>query len=464
MKFFRSIRWRLQLWYGALLVLVLSGFGISAWQLQSANQLGRIDQEIEQRMGIVSDMVRPRGGPVTEHPSGEGGPPDWRLPDRKLGLFEGMDGRAFYYVVWFQHGRDGMRSPSAPADVPRPEPMRGPPVFRTRGTFRECYHDTPTGECLLVGRDIRWDLAEIRRFGWLLAGAGGTVLLLGLAGGWWIASRALQPIGDISSAAAGISAGDLSMRIHTADTESELGLLARDLNHTFAELQGAFERQARFTADASHELRTPVAVVLAQTQSALTRERPACEYREYLEACQRAADRMRSIIEDLLTLARLDSTKPTTEPCDLDRIVRETVELLGTVAADRDVRIILDLSPARCQGDSGQLARAVSNLIGNAIQYNRPGGNVRITLASGNDAVTLSVSDTGQGIPPEDLPHVFERFYRADKSRSSANGHSGLGLAITKAVIDAHCGTIQVVSDPGHGSTFTVNLPSRPGS
>ncbi len=459
MKFFRSIRWRLQLWYGALLVLVLSGFGVSAWQLQSANQLGRIDQEIEQRMGIVSDMVRPRGEPG--RPPGGGPPPEWQLPERKMGLFEGVD--AFYYVVWFRHGRDEMHSPSAPSGVPRPDPMRGPPVFRTRGTLRECYHDTPSGECLLVGRDIRSDLDGIRRFGWFLAGAGGTVLLLGLAGGWWIATRALRPIGDISAAAAGISAGDLAIRIHTSDTESELGLLARDLNHTFAELQGAFERQARFTADASHELRTPVAVVLAQTQSALTRERPAGEYREYLEACQRAAGRMRGIIEDLLTLARLDSSagsKPAAEPCDLERIVRETVELLGPVAAECDIR--LDLFPARCIGDSGQLARAVSNLVSNAIQYNRPGGSVRISLEGGTDAVTLSVSDTGQGIPPEDLPHVFERFFRADKSRSSARGHAGLGLAITKAIIDAHGGTIRVESEPRRGSTFTVSLPSRP--
>lgn len=454
MKIFHSVRWRLQLWHGLLLVLALAGFGFTAWELQRENQLGRVDRELEQRMGIVEGAMKAEKPPADDCPPPPG---EIRLSPREQNLFDGMPGQVFYYAIWRADGQQA--GVSASAGIPRPDQMPGPPVFRSRDTFRECFHDTPDGESVLVGRDISDEIAGIRRTAWLLALAGGAVLGLGLAGGWWVAARALRPISEISATSKKISAGDLGQRIRPADSESELGLLARDLNHTFERLQGAFERQARFTADASHELRTPVSVVLAQTQSALTRERPAGEYREYLEACQRAAGRMRGIIEDLLTLARLDSagSKPIAESCDLDRIVRETVELLAPVAAECDIR--LDISPARCIGDSGQLARAVSNLISNAIQYNRPGGSVRITLGSGADGVTLSVSDTGQGIPPEDLPHVFERFYRADKSRSSAKGHSGLGLAITKAIIDAHGGTIRVVSEPGRGSTFTVSLP-----
>ncbi|TSA35319.1 MAG: HAMP domain-containing protein [Verrucomicrobiaceae bacterium] len=459
MKFFHSVRWRLQLWHGLLLVLALAGFGFTAWELQRANQLGRVDRELEERMGIVEGAMKPDKPPADDRSPQPG---KIRLSPREQNLFDGMPGQVFYYAIWLRDGQQTGASASAPADIPRPGQMPGPPVFRSRAALRECFHDTPSGECVLVGRDISDEIAGIRRIAWLLAVAGGAVLGLGLAGGWWVAARALRPISEISATAKKISAGDLGQRIRPTDSESELGCLATDLNHTFAELQGAFERQARFTADASHELRTPVAVVLAQTQSALTRERPAGEYREYLEACQRAAGRMRGIIEDLLALARLDSagSKPVAEPCDLDRIVRETVELLGPVAAECDIR--LDLSPARCIGDSGQLARAVSNLISNAIQYNRPGGSVRITLDGGTDDVTLSVSDTGQGIPPDDLPHVFERFFRADKSRSSAKGHAGLGLAITKAIVDSHRGTIDVVSEPGRGSTFTVKLPARP--
>ncbi|MEI6494076.1 MAG: histidine kinase dimerization/phospho-acceptor domain-containing protein, partial [Verrucomicrobiota bacterium] len=301
MKFFHSIRWRLQLWHGLLLVLVLAGFGFTAWQLQRANQMGRADHELEQRMGLVEASLRPRIGPEPGSPP----PPDKpRWSSREQSLFDGMPGQAFYYVVWQRDGERPDVSASAPSGIPQPERIPGPPVFRSRGNFRECFHDTPSGECVLVGRDIGDELAGIRRTAWLLAVSGGAVFLLGLAGGWWIAARALRPIEEISATAAKISAGDLGQRIRTTDSESELGQLARDLNNTFARLEAVFARQAQFTADASHELRTPVAVVLTQTQAALARERPAAEYRESLEACRRAAQRMRGLIESLLMLAR----------------------------------------------------------------------------------------------------------------------------------------------------------------
>lgn len=471
MKFFRSIRWRLQLWYGVLLLLILAGFGLSAWHLQTTNQLGRVDQELEQRMGIVSDMIRAHNGPPPNRPP-VGGPPaatrqppsDWKLPERKVGLFENIPGRTYYYIVWHRNGKEIVRSTFAPPDVPQPERMHGPPEFRTRGTLRECYHDTPSGECLLVGRDIGEDLAETGHFAWLLGGVGIAVLVLGLAGGWWVATRALRPISDISSAAERISAGDLSQRVRTTDTDSELGQLARVLNNTFARLQGAFARQSQFTADASHELRTPITVVLTQTQSTLVRERPAAEYKECLEACQRAAQRMRAIIESLLMLARLDSARASEEIeiCDLSLIAEETVELLEPMAIERDIRMKSSLSPVRCRGNAGQLAQAVHNLVGNAIHYNQPGGSIHITVENEPDTVVLSVSDTGPGIPPEDLPHIFERFYRVDKARSGIQGHSGLGLAIAKAIVEHHGGTITVRSQPGQGSTFQIRLPAAP--
>jgi len=353
-------------------------------------------------------------------------------------------------------------SPSAPPDVPRPLRKPGPPAFRSRGTLRECFHYAPSGECILVGRDTAADLADIRRSAWMLGGAGCAVLLLGLAGGWWVGARALRPIADISATAARIANGDLTQRIRTTDTESELGRLAHDLNDTFARLQASFARQAQFTADASHELRTPVSVVLTQTQSALAREHPAGEYRESLAACQRAAQRMRSLIECLLTLARLDSadTPAATKPCELDRLSREVVELLLPLANEQGVQLEVNLSPAHCLANADQLAQVVNNLLSNAIHYNRPGGTVRVAVYCEPTTAVLTVSDTGLGIPPEDIPHIFERFYRADKARSGAQGHAGLGLAITKAIVEAHGGSIEVASEPGQGSVFTVRLPS----
>jgi len=451
MKFFHSIRWRLQLWHGLLLALVLSGFGFTAWRLQRENQMGRVDHELEQRMGLVEGSMRPRDAPGPDAP---------RWSSREQNLFDGMPGQAFYFVVWLRDGRQGAVSAAAPSGVPQPERIPGPPVFRSRGAFRECFHDTPEGSCVLVGRDIGDELAGLRRTAWLLAGSGGAVFLLGLTGGWWIAARALRPIAEISATATKISDGDLAQRIRPDDSESELGQLARDLNNTFARLQAAFARQAQFTADASHELRTPVAVVLAQTQSALARERPAAEYRESLAACGRAAQRMRGLIESLLMLARFDSdeTPEAPERCDLSRIAEESVALLKPLADENNVRLDVETTPAHCWGNAGQLAQAAGNIVGNAIHYNRPGGTVRVMVHPEADGAVLIVADTGQGINTEDLPHIFERFYRAEKSRPEGREHSGLGLAIAKAIIEKHGGTIDVTSESGVGTTFRVRF------
>jgi heavy metal sensor kinase len=335
------------------------------------------------------------------------------------------------------------------------------PIARARGELRELFRFGPLGDCILVGRSIVPELVAMRQLAVSLFAAGAGVLLFGLAGGWWLASRTIRPIEDISATAVKISAGDLSQRINAADTESELGRLAGVLNSTFARLEAAFAHQARFTSDASHELRTPVAVIISQTQTALARERSGPEYREALEACQRAAQRMRKLTESLLELARLDAGQETIkrERFDLARAAREGVELVRPLAAERGIEIHCDLAAVECPGDAERIGQVVTNLMTNAIHFNRDRGEVRVSARAENGAALLTVADTGEGIPVEDLPHVFERFYRVDKSRSRIQGRTGLGLAICKAMVDAHGGVIEVSSQSGVGSVFTVKLP-----
>jgi heavy metal sensor kinase len=282
---------------------------------------------------------------------------------------------------------------------------------------------------------------------------------MGLLGGWFISSRAIRPINDISSAAAKISAGDLSQRINVAEAESELGQLAAVLNSTFARLESAFAQQQQFTSDAAHELRTPVSVMLTQAQTALNRERTAPEYRETVEACQRAAQRMRKLIESLLALARLDAGQEVLKRLrfDFSKTVSDCAELVKPIAEARGIKISTALEPVEISGDSERLAQVVTNLLTNAIQYNRAEGEVNVTLELQNGFAVLTVADTGAGIPPEDLPRVFERFYRAEKSRTGA-GNSGLGLAISKAIVEAHGGGIEVASELDRGTIFTVRL------
>jgi len=307
------------------------------------------------------------------------------------------------------------------------------------------------------------DLADLNRLSLFMILAGIGFLACGLAGGWWVASRAIQPINEISRAAQRMAGDNLNERISISDADSELGQLAAVLNSTFSRLQQAFDRQVQFTADASHELRTPVSVVLAQTQMTLARDRGPDDYQEALEVCQRAAQRMRRLVESLLQLARLDAgNEPMARnPCDLSSLAGEVVRMLTGLAGEADVRLRLETEPAICAGDPDQLSQVVTNLVNNAIQHSEAGGEVELRVKADAGYCLLQVQDYGSGIAEADVPHVFDRFYRADKARSRGAGRAGLGLAISRAIVEAHEGSIEVASEPGRGSTFTVRLPKE---
>ena len=493
MKIFKSIRWRLQIWYGLILVGVLVGLGVTAYQLERAKMYRQIDNELMRRVGALVDVLRPPpphrpafdGQPFAPPPPDQlpddapprqkpGWPVEFHLPLELAGLFGPADSNNFYFIINSRDGRELARSTNAPKveavwdnhstaktdTLPQhwADFLHATSV-QTIGKFREIIQTLPPGETIRVGGDIAPEWRELRLAALKLTAVGSAVLLLGLAGGWWISSRAIRPIEDISTTAVKISAGDLSQRIDVAEAESELGQLAGVLNSTFARLEAAFAQQQQFTADAAHELRTPVAVMLTQTQTALNRERSAPEYRETIEACQRATQRMRRLIESLLELARLDAGQ---EPMkrlkfDLSKTAQDCVELIRPLADERGVKIHCELPAFECHGDAERLAQVITNLLANAIQYNKTNGEVRISASLQNGMIVLTVSDTGQGIAAADLPRVFERFYRADQSRSS--GQTGLGLAISKAIVEAHGGSIEVSSQPDVGTTFTVRLP-----
>ena len=484
---FRSLRWRLQAWHGALLLSVLLAFGATAYYLARENRLRRVDQDLHQRATTVMSGItgggrfgeRRGGGRGRRGPPAGGAEADGvRRFDRPQAPFEpgsaetlGLEEQAregYYVVVWSGEGRIVGQSTNAP--VSASPPATGLPVpgelLRTRGGLRELIERGPHGLSCLVGRDISADLAEVRRLAWLLSGAGAGVLMLGLLGGWWLTTRALRPLKAIGATAEKIAAGDLSTRIDTARADTELMQLTAVLNSTFARLEAAFAQQARFTADAAHELRTPVTVLLTQSETALTRERTAPEYREALDAARRAAQRMRRLIESLLELARLDSGKETAPRArfDLAGAVTESLELLRPLAEARELRFNASLPPTPCHGAPERICQVIANLVTNAIQYGRPGGEVRVTTRIEGGEAVLTVADTGEGISPADLPHVFERFYRGDKARGHAQGQTGLGLAISKAIVESHGGRIEVASQIHAGATFTVRLPASPGA
>jgi heavy metal sensor kinase len=454
---FRSIRWNLLGWTSALLLAALFGFGTVLYQrLQVLT-----DERIETELAGAAELIQQRLHVHRPHP---GAPPSIQIPETLLQRFGSSENEAAYAVLWQPDGTR-IASAQAPPDVPRPGPVRGEapdtPRFRQRGDLREVILLRGNGGHLVVGRSTAVEKTQLRHLTWELVGTGLAVLLIGLGGGWFLLGRSLRPIADMTATAEAISASNLSRRINVAETESELGPLARVLNRMLDRLEEAFEQQKRFTADASHELRTPLSVIFSQIELALTRERAPADYVQALQTCSRAARRMRSLVNDLLVLARADAgmLELEREPVDLKACVEECAAMVQHLAAERGIAIGLHLAEAEWTGDVERTAQVITNLLTNAIRYNRPGGRVDVYLEKHPAEIELAVADTGIGIPEEERQSIFERFHRVDKVRSREMGGSGLGLAICQSLVTAQGGTIECASQVGEGSRFTVRLP-----
>jgi heavy metal sensor kinase len=429
--------------------------------------------------GVASSTSEIAADPAVPPPGRRGGrfPFRMELNEDVLQLFEEDVDSPFYFVVWRGDNRTiywrgepqrVVQSKFAPASIPLPETHveRGQlPLnqIRQRGEYREVIHHRGRGPTILVGRSIRSDLLSLKESVLMLSAAGLAVLTAGLLGGWWFSGLAMRPIRSISHTAAEISASNLSRRIDVTGTETELTGLARTLNQTFDRLESSFAQQVRFTADASHELRTPLAVILSHSELALGKKRPPEELRETIETCRRAALRMKSLVASLLTLARFDSGEQQLEcrPFDLSRVAGDCVAMIRPLADERRIAMHMDLPPTSLTGDPDRLGQVITNLLTNAIRYNHEHGQVVIAVHSMSEEIILSVSDTGVGIPPEHLPHIFERFYRVDVARARKDGGTGLGLAICKSIIEAHHGRIGVSSNGECGTVFEIRLPKN---
>lgn len=399
-------------------------------------------------------------------PFGGGGPPalpENRVPAEVEALFPGNGAEGYYYSVWTGMSGTQRKSAKAPAEVPLPESdgRNTQLQFRDRDGVREAYHFTERGECVLAGRPVHTDLAGMRPYAWRLSATGFVVLAIGLGGGWILTSRSIRPIEKISASARRISDGDLSERIPVGRQGNELNQLAGVLNDTFARLEDSFAQQKRFTADASHELRTPLTVLITETQSALSRERSGEEYREALTGNLETARQMKRLAEALLDLARMDGQTDSAEATtfDLAELGADMMLKLKPLAVERGTRLSANLQPALAKGHPDRLELVIKNLIDNAIHHGKHSGSIEVRSWQDGDKVFLSVADDGPGIAVADLPHLFERFYRADKSRTGSKGRYGLGLAICKGLVEAEGGTISVESRKGEGACFTVSLP-----
>jgi heavy metal sensor kinase len=289
-------------------------------------------------------------------------------------------------------------------------------------------------------------------------------LLLGLAGigGYLLATRSLAPLNWMAEQAREITGSNLNRRLEIGDAAEELAVLAASFNELLARLDQSFESMRRFVADASHELRTPIAVIRGEADVALSHDRGAAEYRESLAIVLDESRRLSRLVDDLLNLARADAGRVQLEVQEFyfNELLAECCRSIQTLASASGIALeCRSAGDVQFRGDEGLLRRLVINLLDNAIRYTPPGGKVSAALEADPACVRIRISDTGIGIPPEAAPHVFERFYRADKARSRQDGGFGLGLSIVKWIAEAHHGAVELTPNSGPGTTFTVTLP-----
>lgn len=304
--------------------------------------------------------------------------------------------------------------------------------------------------------------AALQRAGWILLILTPAVFAIALVGGWLLVGRALRRVDDLTRTALDIQSTNLERRIHHAGPEDEIGRLAQAFDQMITRLDRSFQQARRFSADASHELKTPLTAIRGEAEVALMGELAPAEYQRSLQSILESAERMSQVVESLLLLSRADSGQDLihSEPVELAELVLEAVENVEFAAREKQVTLLLEeVEPATVAGDPLWLSQVITNLLTNAIKYSGAHTEVDVRLRTVDGKAELCVADHGIGIDPEHLPHIFDRFYRVDRGRARASGGAGLGLSITRWAVEAHGGEITVESTLGEGSRFYVRLP-----
>ncbi|MEM1060088.1 MAG: ATP-binding protein, partial [Verrucomicrobiota bacterium] len=466
MKLRASLRWQLQLYYFLIFFVTLAILTALSIHWMRQSELFKYDSQLRdsQRFFIpvlvghnASDPALFRVPPRQRRPRGRLSDGSFRQPRPPRPASPGLNDRirrkmesGWVFASWTREGELQSASRNFPdflAPEVFPSDLREAQV-EDSGGYRRLISRTPREFIVIAIPKAMMD-ADAQTRAAVIIGLSLVLLLISTSVGWALIGRALRPLREIEDTAQAIACGQLDRRIApTAQPDNEIGGLVGNLNQTFRQLEAMFERQARFTSDASHELRTPIAVILNHCQHGLSKERSSQEYREALGACQRAGERMRNLTASLLELARLESgeIQLEREPCALGEIAREALELVEPLALSKGVELREEIGEITVRANADRLWQVMVNLLHNAIQYTPGGKAVTLRLERSERHAVISVIDEGEGVPAESLPHLFERFYRVDKSRarSQEQGGFGLGLAICDTIVKAHGGAIEV--------------------
>ncbi|HNJ39447.1 MAG TPA: ATP-binding protein [Acidobacteriota bacterium] len=482
-----SVRSRLTIWYLAVLAVVLGVFAIVVYQIFVHQLMQRVDATLHETAVSFSDAFYHE---LAEHQqmgvkSGADAiiqaTREFRFRDRQLLILDPSHTLIATSLVQLSEP-----ATLAQADIVQPYLQHLAPQFLAQTEQEKSVFDTfllnsadkirAHGVLTTVGGDqyiviVVFNLkdydAMLRRIQSSIWIAVLAALIISSFGGYFLALKSLSPVLVMSQQAEQIGATNLYERLDILNERDELGQLARVFNHMLARLQRAFDQQRRFMADASHELRTPVAIVRGEAEVALSQhERTETDYRESLGIIQNEGRRMTRIVEDLFTLARADAGQHPLiiTDCYLDDLVEECVQAVRTLAMQRKISVVnLTRIEIPYQGDEGLLQRMILNLLNNAIKYTQIGGKVVISVHESEHHWMIDITDNGPGIPDDAQELIFERFYRVNKaaSRADASSGAGLGLPIARWIAEAHQGALRLKSSTSSGSTFTVFLPKK---
>lgn len=463
-----SIRWKLTLWYGGVLAAVLAAFSATVYAVMRHQLLGRIDQGLREELSdVLTELARHSDTPTLL---------EWL--QRRFGEHAGFDfeiiddaGNSFFRNPRLVEQGAGLGNEAGKTEPGKIEPGKyDAPQFANvdsgpSGRWRvvTVAADSAAGPLTVrIGRSLENFEQELSALLLAFGLMGPLTLLLAMGGGYFLACRVLRPVQRISQTARSITADRLHERVSASNADDELGALAQTLNGMIERLERSFAEMHRFTADAAHELRTPLAVIRSEAEVALRSTRSANEYRHVLENILEEANGLAKVADQLLFLCRHRAgVQPMhLEAVRLDQLLADVSANMQLVAQEKGVALTLvEHEPCTIVADAHHLRRVFYNLLDNAIKYTPSDGRVVVTSRSSGGQVSVEVADTGIGISPQHVPHVFDRFYRADASRSGDTAGAGLGLAICQSIVQDAGGSITLTSAPNQGSRFTVTLP-----
>ena len=466
----RPIRVRLTLWYVLLLTIVLTVFSGALYVALSITLYDNLDDVLRSSAALLTSAleVDAQGhlvagpGQLTVWNDPQEGEHFWRVLEPSGRVVEQsnmheMDDLLLDPVV--------MGTALAGREVVQTVRVEGDPV---RVYTAPVYQGGQVIGVVQLGLSVDEIAETLMAFRWIVILALPVTLAIASVGGLFLASRALRPVDQITRAAQSISAHDLNQRLNLDLPDDELGHLAHTFDAMIARLDSAFRRQRRFTADASHELRTPLTIIKGDLSLALARPRDANYFHRVLAEMDEEVDHMSRLVERLLSLARADAEGVTLhrQTVDLSVLLADLIEQTHPLAEAKGLTLTAQIAPnLMVSVDPDAVTQVVLNLLENALKYTPSLGRVRLSAhraRPGNGEIRIAISDSGPGIPAEHLPHIFDRFYRVDRTRSRELGGAGLGLAIARELARAHGGDVTVHSVAGEGSTFTVHLPDQP--